>query len=271
LATFRHTVAFVLRRIHLLRFADHLMFVGSVLKNRKSNHRFVREHPDFVPPPAHLAYDAYNHTNWQAYYDTGLRHSDLISDLVREHVSEKDISICEWGCGPGRVIRHLAHIPGFRRIERSGTDQNEDSVNWCAKSIGNVRFVKNGLEPPLPLETEVFDCVYAISVFTHLSERMHYAWIDELFRTIKPNGILIFTTHGDRSANRLLPAEKARYDSGSLVIRGQIEEGKKYFLAYHPPAFIRRKLLKDYVVIKHIENPAAYQSEQDVWVVKKAR
>lgn len=269
MATTKQKVAHLLRRIHLLQFADELMFVRNVLINWKSNHIFLAEHPGFIPPPAHLAYDAYHHTNWKTYYDMGLRHSDLISDLLREHVPEKEIKICEWGCGPARVIRHLEKISGFEKIELFGTDYNDNSINWCDKNIRNVHFLKNSLEPPLPLENEIFDCVYAISIFTHLSERLHYAWIKELFRTIKPNGILIFTTHGDLCAKRLLPAEKAIYDSGSLVIKGQIKEGKKNFVVFHPPQFIKRKLLKDYVVIKHINNPAQYQLAQEVWVVKK--
>jgi SAM-dependent methyltransferase len=265
----KQKVAHYLRKFHLLQFADYLMFVGNVLKNRKPNKLFVAQHPDFIPPPAHLAYDAYNHANWQSYYDTGLRHSGLISDLIREHVSENEIQICEWGCGPARVIRHLEKIGGFGKIELFGTDYNEKSINWCKKNIKNVRFFKNNSEPPLPLKAEIFDCVYAISIFTHLSERLHYAWIEELFRTIKPNGILIFTTHGDLSAKRLLPADKEKYDSGNLVIKDQIKEGKKLFAAYHPPQFIKMKLLKGCVVIKHIIDTAAYQLEQEVWVVKK--
>lgn len=265
----KQKVAHLLRRIHLLQFANKLMFVSNVLSNRKSNQLFLAEHPNFVPPPAYLAYDTYNHTNWQTYYDTGLIHSSLISDLIREHVHEKEIKICEWGCGPARVIRHLENIAGFEKIELFGTDYNEKSINWCEENIRNVRFSRNRLEPPLPLENELFDCVYAISIFTHLSEKMHYAWIDELFRIIKPNGILIFTTHGDLCSRRLLPTDKALYDSGCLVIKGQAKEGKKLFAAYHPPQFIKKNLLKDYVVIKHVNNTAPYQLEQEVWVARK--
>jgi SAM-dependent methyltransferase len=197
-------------------------------------------------------------------------HATLISDLIREYITENEIKICEWGCGPARVVRHLEKIDGFEKVESFGTDYNEKTIDWCKKNIKNVHFAKNSLEPPLPLEAEAFDCVYAISVFTHLSERLHYAWIGELFRIIKPNGILIFTTHGDISAKRLLAADKKTYDTGSLVIKDQIKEGKKFFAAYHPPQFIKKKLLKGYVIIKHISNTAPYQLEQEVWVVKKA-
>lgn len=261
-----------MRRIHLLQFADKMMLVNNIFKNRKSNQLFLDEHPDFSPIPYHLAYDAYHDTNWQSYYKMGLKHSELIFDLVSEFISEKEIKIFEWGCGPARVIRHLEKIPGFKKIELFGSDYNHKSIAWCQKNIKNVHFFENNLVPPLLRESEIFDCVYAISVVTHLSERMHYAWIEELFRTIKPNGILIFSTHGDIYANKLLlPADKTKYDSGSLVVRDQsINEGKKFFGAFHPPSFIKSKLLKDYAIVKNISNPGSqYQLAQEVWVVKK--
>jgi len=245
------------------------MLVGNVLENRRSNRVFLSEHPDFVPPPAHLAYDAYHHTNWQKYYDLGLRHAELICDLLRELVRGTEIRVCEWGCGPARVIRHLRAIPGFDKIELFGTDCNRRSIEWCQRKVRGVRFLAHSLEPPLPVEDEVFDCVYAISVFTHLSEKMHYAWIEELLRTIKPGGILIFTTQGDFYARGLLPAEKAVYDSGSLVVLSQIREGTKLFEASHPPQFVSGRLLKDHVITKHIDNPVHYQLLQEVWVVEK--
>jgi ubiquinone/menaquinone biosynthesis C-methylase UbiE len=268
--TTKRRVANYLRKIHLLQLADHLLFINNVFKNRKSNKLFLGENPDFIPPPAHLSYDAYNHTNFQRYYDMGLRHSVLISDLIKEYISENDIKVCEWGCGPARVIRHLKKIDGFEKIELYGTDYNEKSINWCNKNISNVHFLLNNLEPPLPLEAELFDCIYAISIFTHLSEKLHYAWIEELFRLIKPNGIIIFTTHGDLCATRLSETDREKYNSGNLVIRDQIKEGKKHFAAYHPPHFIKTKLLKGYDIIKYISNSAPYQLNQDVWVVKKA-
>jgi ubiquinone/menaquinone biosynthesis C-methylase UbiE len=230
---------------------------------------FTSEHPDFITPPAFLSYDAYHHTNWWAYYDTGLKHSELISDLIKEYLEEKEIKICEWGCGPARIIRHLDNIDGFNKIELYGTDYNEESISWCKKNIKGVTFLENTLDPPLPLESDLFDCVYAISIFTHLSEKSHYAWIEELFRILKPGGILIFTTHSDRCSSRLLPTEKEKYNAGRLVVKGRIREGKKHYLAYHPPQFIRKKLLRDHTILKHINNTDTYQLEQDVWCIEK--
>nr|WP_321485654.1 hypothetical protein [uncultured Draconibacterium sp.] len=86
-------------------------FVIHVPKNRKQNSEFKCQNPNFITPPKSLAFDAYNHINWQHYYQLGE--------------------------------------------------------------------------------------IHAISIFMHLSETMHYAWINELYRILKKDGILIFTTHGE--------------------------------------------------------------------------
>ena len=103
--------------------------------------------------------------------------------------------VLEWGCGPGRVIRHLPALLNEATI--IGSDFNSESIDWCSKHILDVTFVKNELEPPLPFEKNLFDFIYAISVFTHLSESSCHQWIDELVRIIKPNGILMIWTNGD--------------------------------------------------------------------------
>ena len=262
-------VGYLLRKFNLLGLIDYLTFLMNVLTHRKSNQDFLAMHPDFIPPPVHLAYEAYNYTNWKTYYISGLSHSHLISDLIKEYISIPEIKICEWGCGPARVIRNLKKIKGYKKIELFGTDYNEKSINWCKEYIKDISFSKNILEPPLPFKANFFDCVYAISVFTHLSERMHNKWIKELFRIIKPGGILIFTTHGEIYANKLLPAEKRRYDSGCFVQREYIKEGSKHFAAFQPSQFIKKELLKDHIVLKHIKDASDYHLPQEVWCVKK--
>ena len=265
----KQKLARFLRDVYLVQFADMLLLAKDIFKNRKSNKSFLNEHPDFIPPPALLSFDAYNYTNWRAYYELGLVHSSLIGELIKKYLTEKEIKICEWGCGPARVIRHLQNLDGYKKIELFGTDYNKRTIAWCNDKIKNIKFINNNLNPPLTFQKNTLDCVYAISIFTHLSEAMHYAWIDELLRVIKPNGILIFTTHGDVSSQRLLPLEKSQYNAGELVVLGKIKEGKKLFTTYHPPQFIREKLLKNCTIVEHLKNSDKYSLNQDIWVVKK--
>ena len=52
-------------------------------------------------------------------------------------------SILDWGCGPGRIVRHLPSIVSKAKI--FGSDYNEESINWCRENIEDVGFEVNGL------------------------------------------------------------------------------------------------------------------------------
>jgi len=265
----RQRIVGLLRKVRLLTLADRAMLVVELVKRGRANRRFLAAHPHFAVPPAALAFDAYNHVDWQAYHDSGMLHARLVADVVREHLAAASLRICEWGCGPGRVIRHLRSALGDREVELFGADFNPASVAWCAVHIPGVEFRRNGLDPPLPFESGSFDALYALSVFTHLSAEGHPRWIDELFRVVRPSGIVIFTTHGDACADRLLPGERRRYREGQLVVRGGVREGSKCFVAYHPPEYVRGQLLGNADVLAHWPSPSAYQMSHDVWVARK--
>jgi SAM-dependent methyltransferase len=265
----RQRITGLLRKARLLTLADRAMLCVELFRRRRLNRRFLTEHPGFAVPPAALAYDAYNHVNWQEYHDSGILHARLIADLIREHLAADPLRICEWGCGPGRVIRHLRGALADRTVELFGADYNPASVAWCQTHLTGAEFRHNGLDPPLPFGAGAMDVLYAISVFTHLSAEGHCRWIEEVFRVIRPSGIVIFTTHGDACLDRLLPHEQEQYRAGNLVVRGGVEEGSKCFVAYHPPAYVRERLLQGADVVAHLPSPAAYQMVQDVWVARK--
>ena len=70
------------------------------------------------------------------------------------------------------------------------------------------------------------DIIYGISIFTHLSEKMHFSWTKELTRVLKNDGILFLTTHGDAHKFKLLPKEQVIYENGNLVVHGYKKEGR---------------------------------------------
>jgi len=265
----RQRIAEMLRTARLLTLADRLALVVELARRRRANRRFLAEHPEFAVPPVALAFDAYHHVRWREYHDSGIVHARLVADLVREHLAADSLRICEWGCGPGRVIRHLRSALAGRKIDLVGVDSNPATIAWCRTHLPDVEFRQNGPDPPLPLESEAFDALYAISVFTHLSARGHQRWSEEVFRVVRPDGIVILTTHGDACADRLLPGETERYRAGELVVRGGVREGSKCFLAYHPPEYVRTQLLRHAEVVAHRSSPTEYQMSHDVWVARK--
>jgi SAM-dependent methyltransferase len=258
-----------LRRMGLTKAHDTFQFLSAVWSNQQPNRLFVAEHPEFAVPPLGLAFDAYNHVNWEFYHDSGLCHAECFAGIINDQQLGQRPRILEWGCGPARVIRHL---PRFLKGDPVlvGSDYNPRTIAWCRRNIPGIEFVCNRLEPPLAFEAASFDAVYALSVLTHLSEQMHTAWRDELLRVLRPGGVLIVSTHGDAYRQGVLSeTERARYDAGQLVVRQSAREGKKGFVAFHPPGYMREEFLTPLCQIQHMTHPIPGKLEQDIWVACK--
>lgn len=260
-----HIISKILKKIKLIVVADYILGIHSLIKNRKINRDFLLHHKDFPVPPARLAFDAYGNIHWPSYFDQGVNSSTVISDIINKEKITSNFKVLEWGCGPGRIIRHLRNQLE-NDVELYGSDYNKKSIKWNQKNIKGIQFIVNQLEPPLSFQPAFFNCVYAISVFTHLSEEMHTQWIQEIERILKPGGLIIITTHGDLTTNRLLSHEKHLYNSGKLVVRGDVKEGKKWYQAYHSPKFVRNNLLKSFDIL---HNGRFDSSIQDIWVARK--
>jgi glycosyltransferase involved in cell wall biosynthesis/SAM-dependent methyltransferase len=262
----------LIRSLGMLEPVDRLRLAQKRLLHQRRNAKFVRTHPDFPVPPVDLAFDAYNNVDWTLYSQTGLQHAEVFASIIRREAANRKLSILEWGCGPGRIIRHMrACLTGFP-VTLTGSDYNERTVAWCREHLPGMDFVTNGAFPPLPFPDEQFDVVYTFSVFTHLSEEAQIAWAGELERVLKPGGLLICSTHGDHYRHLLTREDEVlRYDQGQVVVQTGYPEGKKWFLAIHPPRFVRERLLGGFEDVQLAEPAADSGMLQDLWVARKTR
>jgi SAM-dependent methyltransferase len=259
-----------LRAAGLLTLVEHGRLVSRRATARAANRRFAREHPDFAIPPAELMFDALAHIDLAGYRASGMQHATGVARIVDAAFPDGPLELLEWGCGPGRLIRHMPSLLASHPARIVGSDYNPRTVRWCAEHLDGIAFVQNGLRPPLPLAGARFDVAYCISVFTHLSEDVQLAWADELRRVLKPGGLLICTTQGDNYRHLLAdPGERARYAAGEVVVQGNYAEGRKWFLAIHPDRFIRERLLGGYTGVQRISAPTEYGFAQDMWVAWK--
>lgn len=259
----------IARDFKVLFLAEYTRFFFSLLKNRSDNKKFLSAQPFFVPPPYWLAYDAYGHTNWRSYVQSGVEHASFFAELILKYTTCSDLKVLDWGCGPGRLVRHMPKLLESRNSMMYGCDYNSKTIKWSRSALSGINFEQNLLAPPLVFEANYFDAIYGLSVLTHLSEPMHFAWVEELHRILKPGGILIITTHGDAYREKLLSKEKGIYDSQNLVFRDGVKEGKRCYTAFHPPKFIKEKLFKNWKILQHLPNPITRKISQDVWVIQK--
>jgi len=262
----------VLRHSYLLKAVEYCRYLKRVLQCKRRNRAFRRDHPDFKLPPQHLAYDAYASPDWFYYKKTGLQIAqDIVELLLKYSYDITSIKILEWGCGPGRVIRHFPKLLG-PNARVYGTDYNEETIDWAQENIDGVEFMKNDLKPPLLFGNNTFDFVCALSVLTHLSEESCLQWIKEIERVLKNDGMLCFTTNSDIIAEILLSHEKKLYDTKGFYCRRKIQEGKKMFNAFHSRQYVRRTLIRDFELLQHTTSgPFQFIPTQDTWLVRKKK
>lgn len=257
------------RTAGLLPFLDRLSYVRRSLKAARRNRRFVRDHPDFEPPPGELAFDAYNNIDWQEYHDVGLRHAEAMAGMIRDRMEVgRGSTVLEWGCGPGRLIRHMPRLfPGARIV---GTDYNLATIEWCKAKLNGIEFFENGLMPPLPFDDNTIDATYNFSVFTHLSAEAQASWAMELFRVLKPGGVMVGTTHGEAYRYLLVKeAQRRAFREGSVVLQENYDEGQKWYFSIHPPAYVRGQLFAHFSELELVDGEDA-GIKQDIWIGRKA-
>lgn len=257
----------VLRSLGLLKLADAVRYRTRRRRGRAANAAFRRDHPTFRLPPDELAFDAYGQVDHAGYMASGEAHAATFARIIRACDPPRPTRVLEWGCGPGRVIRHMPGLLADLDPAVTGSDYNPGSVTWCAANLPGIRFTVNDLMPPLPYPDDAFEVVYSISVFTHLSEEAQLAWAAELRRVLAPGGVLICSTHGDLCTSMLASAkERARYAAGEVVVQGKYREGRKWFLALHPEPFVRGRLLAGFDAVERVVGPTEFGWVQDVWV-----
>ncbi|ALR29481.1 methyltransferase type 11 [Chryseobacterium sp. IHB B 17019] len=262
----RATVSKFLRQSKLLFIADKLRFYIQKFKNQDKNKSFQSKHPEFIFPPDYLMYESFN-INYESYYKSGKAAAEKFINIFKKYNSTEQARILDWGCGPARVVRHIPEVLPDSSV--FGTDYNQNSIEWNKKNIKNVDFNLNGLSAKLPYEDNFFDFIYGISIFTHLSEQLHYDWKNELTRVLKKDGILLLSLQGNLFKTILTDDEIKVFEKGNIVVRGNVKEGHRTYSAFHPEDFVK-KLFSDYEILEHIDSFINNgKPEQDIWILKK--
>ncbi|MFC0604983.1 class I SAM-dependent methyltransferase [Winogradskyella pulchriflava] len=258
----------LLRQLRLIYLTDKVRYHLQKYKNRRVNSNFKNNHKDIKLPPDYLMYESFQ-MDYDKYYNGGLNMAKWLTEHFSKHIELKNVRVLDWGCGPGRIIRHMPKVIN-NGCEFFGTDYNERSIDWCSKNLPDIKFNKNELTANLPYESNYMDVIYGISIFTHLSEQLHYDWFNELHRVLKPGGIMLLTMQGDNFKVKLSETELNTYSQGKIVVRGNVKEGHRTYSAFHPKPFVET-LFKDVEILDHIIQTSTSKDwvPQDIWIIRK--
>lgn len=127
-----------------------------------------------------------------AYLVFGEDHKATIADLLGPGWDWSGKRVLDFGCGSGRLLRHL--LAEAEVAEIHGCDISAEMVAWVDRNLRPpiASALVNAPSPPLSYPDAHFDLVTAISIFTHIADGWS-EWLLEMHRILKPGGILIAT------------------------------------------------------------------------------
>jgi SAM-dependent methyltransferase len=199
-----------------------------------------------------------------------LRTGSLAAESLRNILQDRGLSlssfgsILDFGCGCGRVIRHIG-----TSAKLFGCDYNPDMIEWCSAHLATAEFSVNSIQPPTGYADGKFDLIYAFSVFTHLSEDLGHKWMAEIRRLLRPGGFLVISLHGESYVPGLNLDEKQRFLSGHVVVREPQHAGRNLCAAFHPANYVLDNLAQGLRFVDFVPQGAKGSGTQDLYLLQK--
>jgi SAM-dependent methyltransferase len=135
--------------------------------------------------------------------------------LAQQLASTPDFpSILDMGCGHGRVTRWLR--AGYPQAQITACDLLTDGVDFCARTFGATP-VYSSRSLTAEAFPDRYDLIFVGSLLTHVDvaewDRLIALW----HTLLRPDGLLVVTTHGDLVAARMRAGHRYGYPAASIT------------------------------------------------------
>ena len=122
----------------------------------------------------------------------GYTSATRIAQLLGKHLPDPDASVFDVGCGTGLTCVYLAES-GYRNLD--GIDLSPDMVRVAAGRGIYRELLVGDITQALERDDASYDGVISSGTFTH--GHVGPGPLDEIFRILKPGGILACTVHDE--------------------------------------------------------------------------
>jgi len=192
-------------------------------------------------PPQELRDTACGGPTVQTHLYTSLEDFLVVVDLwetyARRSITEV-ATVLDFGSGCGRLLRRFPM--GLPEIACHGADVRAAAVEWCRANLPGT-YIHNQPKPPLDLPTNSMDLVVSLSVFSHLNRESSLAWIAELSRVVKPDGLLILSTHGAFALHVIRNSAEHQ-----TILRVSDDQARDYLRSLEEQRFIFHPISKEW-------------------------
>ncbi|MCG8456674.1 MAG: class I SAM-dependent methyltransferase, partial [Holophagales bacterium] len=200
------------------------------------------------------------------YFRRGLTTFRAAESLLAARFGEQGPgSILDFGCGHGRVTRFLAARYGGSRVVAAEADPAGVAF---VKRLG-VDSVASPIDPAQWRFGRRLPAVLAFSVFTHLPERTFRPWLERLWETVAPGGMLVASVLDEAVLlpGRRMPAPGFHFERTSESRALELDD---YGTSWVAEAYFRRALdrLPGLALAERL--PLGLWRLQDLWILHRA-
>lgn len=152
-----------------------------------------------LPPDENIHRVSGPTSNQASYVNGGKTDFERFKALISERLDGRPLAqlrVLDWGVGCGRLARYFIE-EGASVV---GIDIDAGNIAWCKDNLKPAEFLKVELMPPTRLPSDEFDVIISSSVLSHLTEEAMHAWLAELNRVLKPEGVALLSFNGSGNA-----------------------------------------------------------------------
>lgn len=146
-----------------------------------------------------------------AYLEGGRSNAFQVAAAAKRLLKREPSSILEFASGYGRVTRHLR--TAFPNADLVASDIHPEACSFIHEKIG-VRALVSTVDPAGLSVGTGYDFIFVLSLFSHLPHKTFGAWLNALYSTLVPGGVLLFTTHGEVSKTYFHGIDLSREEAG---------------------------------------------------------
>jgi SAM-dependent methyltransferase len=152
----------------------------------------------------------------RSYFESGRESAQRIDDLIHRFAApnQRRLNILEFASGYGCVTRHLEY--SNHNHHTIACDIHPEAIEFLERVMG-VEAILSEAVPEKFHPRHSFQVIFAISFFSHMPNMTWGRWLRTLVDLLSENGILIFTTHGEKIA-RTWRADKGISDYWGEIV-----------------------------------------------------
>lgn len=266
--TLKSGFKYCLYKLHLAKWADRFFFYYSGWKHKNKNLTFCREYPERIIPPNRWLHETFR-LDYRKFFEQGELAATEMIQWAGKYLKTDTPVILDWGCGIARITQYLpAACPGAVIY---GCDINEAMIEWNKTRYPGITFMQLLPFLPFPFADDFFDLLIGFSVLTHIDATEQENRLKEICRILKPGGVAILTTHGDKYFNQLTNKEKTIVLRKGVYTRTYHKPGHRMMTTYHEPGAFKKMIGAHFSIREYHpgKSDLSKTGGQDLWILQK--